>query len=1199
MKKTSVCFLLALSALLQASEVMDFEKDSKAWYVRTYVGSKYTPKAPGMSFERSSLKARSGKSSLELNAALPGRTFHFNCAIPRPAVPGGVKLDFHYFIAESSGKCAVSGRIMQLDPQGKPIKPYSFFTATTKTGEWQNASLVVYPKPECRKLQATIWFKGKMRTYLDDVRFGAQSAPKSAAFQGEILSEGAFGTWFAAPADRKVPRQGVPGKVTKSPTLRLQAAKGEKVAVILGVAPKTASKRLELEITPPGGNKKIVKVSTLGFIELRNPDNPAMKGFHSDPVLADSSAPGVPGVNTCFYVQFMVPRTGISGTLKGSVKLKAEGKTVAQVPYELRIRNFTLPRYPRLKTYMPIRAHKGFRKFDKRRSDLIVDDMLKLCMAERINPQGGIEIKKPKFEIRNDMPVAVDWSAFDASMKRVAIDCGFDRVRLPLPTFGANGGWFSQMRHKKEPEFMGKKLLSPEGLKYLGEVTRLYYERIKEKYPHVTGYAYFYDEPPAWLEKDVKKLFAAVMKAAPDCKIYLTGGHSLEYIDYAYAFCMPLAPGFIWSEKERSRLGNREIWHYNWNAPLDNSTYHINRLYPWLCYTVNGCGVLGWHSNHTGPLNDPCNPWTDMERTYQCGHVAYFYPPRNSSETITPSLRLFHRGEALEDYDYIKLLEESIDRHFPGEGRRRLLEMMKEVIPEAPFKYLNDPDKITAVRNRIGDEIESFPAAPVVLLQSDPVENSSVLLPEITFTLRGAAGTVITLPDGKKYTVGKNGKSTFKSVLPKLGMNKVVFTVEKGKARKKIYRQYTLLADPLLVEFKKLAVSAGDKALLKKCETALYTRSMRDAVAKRVAAIKESRLQKDLAAARKLSSPLSKALLRQAEMCFKWQFPERTAYYIDLARKVPAAAAESSVKVTPFVDREHFGVELDNGIITARFLETGGRLISFKVNGTETFARPEWKKVLSPRERARRQPDKSLVLNMPEYGGMEDASGSNHRWTISAVDWDMEILELSERQAAVAFSSMIPGTPFLLRRVATLKKGASELQFDYNIRNTAPKDLQSDDPENFQFPWRLRLLPGIGADGAANDQLHLFAVKAPAKVRMNSGAPSFYSGLFQLKTPYAGAFDTKAQCGFLLTGTPEMVRYSYIWFDDRARNTAKEPLYTLEILRSFLLKKPGNDHDNTPLAIHPGKELSFRIFLKGFSGAAGEKAWKEAFEKVK
>ena len=78
-----------------------------------------------------------------------------------------------------------------------------------------------------------------------------------------------------------------------------------------------------------------------------------------------------------------------------------------------------------------------------------------------------------------------------------------------------------------------------------------------------------------------------------------------------------------------------------------------------------------------------------------------------------------------------------------------------------------------------------------------------------------------------------------------------------------------------------------------------------------------------------------------------------------------------------------------------------------------------------------------------------------------------------------------------------------------------------------------------------------------------------------------------------------MVRYSYIWFDDRARNTAKEPLYTLEILRSFLLKKPGNDHDNTPLTIHPGKELSFRIFLKGFSGAAGEKAWKKAFEKVK
>ncbi len=1196
MKKSPLLLLLSAAFMLNAGTI-DFEKPSKEWVVRTYVGYKNVLKAPGMSFERSGLKAHNGNFSLELNSTLPERTFHFNYTIERPAAQGGVELKFHYFIAESENKPAVSGRIMQLDAKGRAIKPLKFFTASTKKGEWQSVSCTVYPKPECRRLQATIWFKGKMRSYLDDVSFGAAQRVKASAGKAEILAQGAFGTWFAAPADRRVPRTGVPGNGQKISVLRLKAAKGEKTAVILGVAPKAAAKRLELEISAPGAFKNMVRVNTLGFIEMRNPDNPAMKGFHSDPLLPESFATGTPGINSCFYVEFAVPRTGVSGVLKGEIKLKADGKVIASTPYELKVRNFALPQYPRLKTYMPIRAHKGFRKFDRRKINFIVDDMLQLCRDERINPQGGVEVTAPKFEIRNGLPAVTDWSGFDASVKKLAVDCGFDRVRLPLPTFGAHGGWFLRGKGQKEPLFMGKPLLSDEGLKYLGEVTRLYYERLKQKFPWVIGYAFFYDEPPAWLTKDVQKLFRSVMKSAPDCKIYVTGGHSLEYIDSAFAFCMPLAPGFLWSEKERNRLGNREIWHYNWNAPLDNNTYHINRLYPWLCYTVNSCGALGWHSNHTGSLTNPCNPWTDMELTYGCGSVAMFYPPRKAGEKIVPSIRLRHRGDSLEDYDYLKLLEECIDKYYPGQGRKRVLEIIKEVIPEAPFKYLNDPDKITSVRERIGDEIESFPVKPVVLLRSNPVENSELLLPEINFTLLAPAGTLITAPDGKKYTAGKNGKVEFKGILPKLGKNKLEFTVVHGKAKKTIFRQYTLLADPLLKEFKTLAVSPADKALLKKCESSVYTPTMRTAVAKRISIIKKGRLTKDLTEARKLTSPLSKALVRQAEMCFKWNFPERTAYYIALAKKVPVSSGRSAVKVTPFVQKEHFGIELDNGIVSARFLETGGRMISFKVNKVETFARPEWKKVLSAKERARRQPAKELVLNMPEYGGMEDASGNNHRWTISAVDWDMEILELSDKQAAIAFSSMIPGTPFKLRRVATLRSGASEIQFDYNIRNTAPADLQSDDPESFRLPWRLRLLPGIGADEAAHDLIGLPTLKAMPKVRMNTGDPSFYSGLFPLTKPAIGAFDSKAQCGFILTGSPEIVSFSYTWFDDRSRNPAKKPLYTLEVLRSFLLKKPGDKNANSPLSILPGKELSFRVYLKGFSGADGEKAWNKIFKK--
>ena len=344
--------LLSALPLLVCGGTVDFEKPSKDYRVCAYVKNRYVTKAPGLKFERSALKARSGKYSLEMIGDAPERTFHYIQEIERPAASGGV-----YFIAEGEGKLAVSGRIIQKDAKGKIIKPYTFFTSPVNKGEWLNSGTVVYPKPECRKLQATIWFKGKMRTYLDDVTFGPRSEEKAAQGKSEILSEGNFGALFAAPADRKIARNGIPGKQIKTPVLRMKGAKGEKTAVILAVAPKKNYKRLELEISNPRGVKKLFSVNTLGFIELRNPDNPTMKGFHSDPLLPEAFAPGVPGVNSCFYVEASIPRTGVSGVLKGTVKLKGDGILLASVPYELRVRNFTLPEFPVLKTYMPIRAH--------------------------------------------------------------------------------------------------------------------------------------------------------------------------------------------------------------------------------------------------------------------------------------------------------------------------------------------------------------------------------------------------------------------------------------------------------------------------------------------------------------------------------------------------------------------------------------------------------------------------------------------------------------------------------------------------------------------------------------------------------------------------------------------------------------------------------------------------------------------------
>ena len=114
---------------------------------------------------------------------------------------------------------------------------------------------------------------------------------------------------------------------------------------------------------------------------------------------------------------------------------------------------------------------------------------------------------------------------------------------------------------------------------------------------------------------------------------------------------------------------------------------------------------------------------------------------------------------------------------------------------------------------------------------------------------------------------------------------------------------------------------------------------------------------------------------------------------------------------------------------------------------------------------------------------------------------------------------------------------------------------------------------------------------------MNTGAPSFYSERFLLSKPAAGAFDRREQTGYILSSTPDIMRFGYVWFDDRSRNTQKQPLYTLEVLRSFFRRQLGETKDNMPLVIMPGKELGFRVYLKGFSGKDAEKQWRTALEK--
>jgi len=385
-----------------------FENGLKGITILSWVKGKYSVKAPFMSRSCSKLKARTGQYSLELNCTNPQASHHIDHVIAAPAVRGGVRLSFHYFVASAEGKNNISGRIVQLDANGKWLKPFSFFRADPTPGSWRTSGLTVYPKPGCKKLQVTIWISGKQRVFVDDISFGPLPVEKNTTPErAEILAETPELTWFAAPADRKIRRSGVPEKKVKVKNVFLQGAKGEKCSIILAVAPKKKLDKVEVRLSLPG--IKNISHQTLGFIYLKNPANPAMKGWISDPLLPEKSGPGTPGVNNCFYVEFDIPRTFASGLHSGSVDLLVNGKKAHSMPVQLKVRSFALPELPIYRTHMPIRPHNGFRKFDNRSPEVVSLEMLAHCANYRINPQTGYPLPAPKFTVKDGHIVKADW----------------------------------------------------------------------------------------------------------------------------------------------------------------------------------------------------------------------------------------------------------------------------------------------------------------------------------------------------------------------------------------------------------------------------------------------------------------------------------------------------------------------------------------------------------------------------------------------------------------------------------------------------------------------------------------------------------------------------------------------------------------------------------------------------------------------
>jgi hypothetical protein len=1184
------------------------------YYIVRRIGSEpYTQKDRKMFAERSTLKTKSGKYALLCSADFEKSVYEIN--LTKLPFKSGEKYRFiaNYYIGPSEGKVRFSGRVAYWNSQQEVIG-YLFPEGDATPGKWHEMKLEFYPPVATARITITLWLDGKTQIWLDDLFFGIikdEAISNLHAGASLLADNDAFTLWKEAPY-LKVAAEGIPEGIQTAKKVEISAAANECEPFQLVVTPRKKLSDVHLSFADLQGDAGVISASNLsykivGFIHLENPDNPSLKGLNADPLLPDLSAEAEPLKNLPFYVTVKVPKGQRPGLYHGNIKLLCGSDELASIPLNVRVRNFALPDIPHLKTYFYAQPFAAFKVIDKRPHAEIANALQRILQEHRMTGNQAQWPPRPKWEIENGKLTVTDWTPFDKCVQKWHKEYGMQSIPAPVFTMlGDNHGWWgSDGRDKVSKSPFGDfSWSSPEGLHYAGEFAKQFTAHVKTAFPRVNFYAYLYDEPPAKVYAELAKITNALHKAAPDLKIFIPKHVSTD-IGYVHTWCVPLVPGYLRPEEQKAELeAGKDIWYYNWVVRMDSHDYIRTRLYPWQIYSADGNGGLLWNTVY---FPDGTNPWHDMDKVSACGGATIFYPPRQEGEGLVPSLRAAQIRESIDDFDYMRILENKIDAQFPGQGRIRVKEILRALIPVAPFEYKNDPHLLYALRDCIADEIESLDQPPAVVVTSNPPENSSTELSEGRFNVFGAPGTLVFVDGRKSGKIGADKCLEVPFVLDKLGENKVSLRMISGEKEKTLIRTYELKPDPQLKELRELIEKCAEygtdaapiKTFLAHIEQQkTYTAKERDDARELIKSTKFQIVEKSLSGSRSFANALEKGMYERAQSAFRLNEFERAEYYLELCKEAAKAGdmKDFKVSITASDYEDHPSFVLGNAIFSATVMETGGRIISFKVRGVECLAPGTFENGLTRAERTARKVSKDMATRLHGYGGYEDADGGGV-WPISFVDWDVRFLEIKSDRIALSFETRIPDTPFLFRRTLSMRSGSEDLKMDYEITNTLPKGTQSDDPEQYQLAWRGRFVPAIGntKDAQENDRI-IVPVKESERLEETvfsaSNPINYERRSVKLLAPYMGTFDPALKTGLAMIGGP-VTTHAYVWFTSKGDHKGGGKVYTLEFPRSFYGKVFTDPEANKPLTIMPGEAVNFTILLRAISGITTEQQFLE------
>jgi len=409
-----------------------------------------------------------------------------------------------------------------------------------------------------------------------------------------------------------------------------------------------------------------------------------------------------PGETHGFWVDVGVPADARPGEYKGVCRVTAEGAAPVEVPLTLTVWDFALPRVSTLQTCLgsPAARVRGYYRDrakagkEKEPSDWAAVDAqcAEMLSQHRINATPTSETMWPKEQPDGSFRLAPEQAA---ALKEFVGRYHVNALLVPHPD-----------NFIKDPDKDREKLRA-----WLKGWDRAAAELGR---PDIIFYTYLLDEPnDEKAYRYVQKWGKAIREAGSVVKVLVveqtwTQDPAWGDLYGAVDIWCPLFSLFKPESAAKRQALGETVWTYTALCQLEPTPWwHIDfpllnyRAPAWIAWRFRMRGLLYW-----GDMvywNQVDDPWTDP-KTYSQGkdgkgpiwngEGTLVYPGRAAGyDGIAPSLRLKALRDAIEDYEYLAILERA--------GRAAEAETVVRPLAESWFKWEKDPAAYEAARSRL------------------------------------------------------------------------------------------------------------------------------------------------------------------------------------------------------------------------------------------------------------------------------------------------------------------------------------------------------------------------------------------------------------------------------------------------------------------------------------------------------------------